>query len=251
MSQKRILEDAEVAQAEDTSCKRARADSSTPYPGRHVSAKRRETGHKSDPIQTQTSSQGASSVVPPSTPLCRTDLMPPPFPDPKFAKAVLSLDYGSFPEETQSSQYGSFPVLSYPRMSNRPLPLLRHQHEVSSSLPCLPQQSRSRESQGAVCADTGPCLTSLLADYEHVGEPDPTYIPTTCSTSRGSGNEFATSYTKWRIRWCLRSHVLHEDKAPTTRTSRSSPKSTHLGRRFRFILACDLTSYSFGSLHLI
>ena len=200
MSQKRILEDAEVAQVEDTSCKRARVDSSTPYPrrdvnakrretghrsdpihiqtssqgastpypGRDVNAKRRETGHKSDPIQIQTSSQGASSVVPPSTPLCRNDLMPPPFPDPKFAKAILSSDYGSFPQETQSSQYGSFPVLSSPCASHRPLPLPHHQYEVSSSPPCLPQQSRPRESQGVSCADTGPHLTSLLADYEHV-----------------------------------------------------------------------------------
>ena len=283
MGQKRRLEDAEVAQAEDTSCKHARIDSSTPYPGRDVNAKRRETGHKSDPIQIQTSfqgastpypgrdvsakrmetghksdpmqiqtsSQGASSVVPPSTPLCRTDLMPPPFPDPKFAKAVLSSDYGSFPEETQSSQYGSFPVLSSPRMSNRPLPLPQHRHEVSSSLPCLPQQGWARESQGVLCADTGPYLTSLLADYEHVKEPDPTYIPTTCSTSSASGNNFATPYTMWRIMWCLRSHVLHKDKAPTTRTSHSSPKSTHLGRRLRFVLACDLKPYIFRPLHLI
>jgi len=176
--------------------------------------------------------------------------MPPPFPDPKFAKAVLSSEYGSFPEETQSSQYGSFPVLSSPRMSNRSLPLPQHRHGVSSSLPCLPQQGRARESQGVSCANTGPYLTSLLADYEYVGEPDPTYIPTTCSTSSASGNEFATSYTTWRIRWCLRSHVLHKDKAPTTRTSHSSPKSTHPERQLRFVLACDLTSYSFGSLHL-
>ena len=183
MGQKRRLEDAEVAQAEDISCKHARVDSSTPYASRDISAKKRETGRQSNPIHILTSSQGASSVVPPSTPLCRTDLMPPPFPDPRFAKAVLSPDYGSFPEETQSSQYGSFPVLSSPRMCHRPLPLPHHQHEVSSSLPCLPHQSRARESQGALCADTGPHLTSLLTDYEHVGEPDPTYIPTTCSTS--------------------------------------------------------------------
>ena len=178
--------------------------------------------------------------------------MPPPFPDPQFARryahptstfqlferasvsvptfqVLPSSDYGSFPEETASSQYGSFPDVLFPdtqagshstagqeyeQSGLTHLPALSSCRSVLSPTAALardrpprlradasatttlhhPGRARysslrttaARQSRRnlAECKDTaaspgaGSGLTGMLEDYEDMGEPDATYIPT-------------------------------------------------------------------------